>query len=207
MSLVDGKTHVFFAETLRPLCRTLTAHAPPHSFRCHVCGSSSNTVCSPRCHPKADRLLKIPILSGIVKRGVLKNLGFDHQVLLAVVVPPQFPLNCWPGIASWGLNLVEGYAMSGTLPYSHNSTVEVNEPGCVGLPLPGVQVRISDEGRNLIKSPGQFVGYYRRPDLDAEVFTDDGSSRPAIAVERRADGLLRLPAASRSCSRYPGAVC
>jgi long-subunit acyl-CoA synthetase (AMP-forming) len=68
----------------------------------------------------------------------------------------------------------------------------VNAPGCVGVPLKGVEVRISEEGEVLIKSPGQFVGYYKRPDLDAEVFTEDGFFRTGDKGERRADGLLRL---------------
>jgi len=91
-----------------------------------------------------------------------------------------------------GLNLIEGYAMTEDFAYSHNSTVAINEPGCVGVPLPGVMVRISDEGEILIKSPGQLVGYYKRPDLDAEVFTEDGYFRTGDRGERRADGLLKI---------------
>jgi len=53
-----------------------------------------------------------------------------------------------------------------------------------------VQVRISAEGEVLIKSPGQMVGYYKRPDLDAEVLTADGFFRTGDRGERRADGLL-----------------
>ena len=82
--------------------------------------------------------------------------------------------------------------MSEDLADSHNSTPEINEPGCVGVPLPGVEVRISEEGEILIKSPGQLVGYYKRPDLDAEVFTADGFFRTGDRGERRADGLLRI---------------
>jgi long-subunit acyl-CoA synthetase (AMP-forming) len=82
--------------------------------------------------------------------------------------------------------------MSEDFAYSHNSTPEINAAGCVGVPLPGVQVRISDEGEILIKSPGQLVGYYKRPDLDAEVFTADGFFRTGDRGERRADGLLKI---------------
>jgi long-subunit acyl-CoA synthetase (AMP-forming) len=44
----------------------------------------------------------------------------------------------------------------------------------------------------LIKSPGQFSGYYKQPELSAESFTADGYFRTGDLGERRADGLLRL---------------
>ena len=62
----------------------------------------------------------------------------------------------------------------------------------MGLPAPGVQVRIADDGEILIKSPGQMVGYYKRPDLDSESFTDDGFFHTGDRGERLADGQLRI---------------
>ena len=53
-------------------------------------------------------------------------------------------------------------------------------------------MRISDDGEVLIKSPGQLVGYYKQPDLDAESFTSDGFFRTGDMGERRADGQLRI---------------
>ena len=82
--------------------------------------------------------------------------------------------------------------MSEDFACSHFSTLECNAPGAVGTPLKGVHVRISEEGEVQIKSPGTMVGYYKRPDLDAEVFTADGYFRTGDKGERRADGLLKL---------------
>ena len=53
-------------------------------------------------------------------------------------------------------------------------------------------MRISPQGEVLIKSPGQLSGYYKRPDLDSESFTDDGFFHTGDLGERRADGLLKI---------------
>ena len=75
---------------------------------------------------------------------------------------------------------------------SHGSSLELNAPGYVGPPIPGVEVRISEEGEILIKSPGRMVGYYKRPDLNAEVFTADGFFKTGDRGERLPNGLLKI---------------
>jgi long-subunit acyl-CoA synthetase (AMP-forming) len=191
-SLVSGNVHLYFAESLDTFIEDLK-RAKPVTFISvpRLWLKFQQGVFAKMPPKKLDRLLGIPFVGSIVARKVLKGLGLD-QVLLAGSGSAPIP----PEVISWyrrlGLNLMEGYAMTEDFAYSHYSTPGLNEPGCVGGPLPGVQVRISDEGEVLIKSPGQFVGYYKRPDLDAEVFTADGFFRTGDKGERRADGLLKL---------------
>lgn len=192
MSFVDGKTHVFFAETLETFVQDLN-RARPTTFISvpRLWLKFQQGVFAKMPPKKLNRLLSIPILSGIVKRKVLKNLGLD-QALLAGSGSAPIPAELIAWYRRLGLNMIEGYAMSEDFAYSHNSTPEINAPGCVGVPLPGVEVKISEDGEILIKSPGQLVGYYKRPDLDAEVFTADGFFRTGDRGERRADGLLKI---------------
>jgi len=100
------------------------------------------------------------------------------------------------GLIAWyrriGLALYEGYGMTEDSSYSHTSNAQFNAPGYVGVPLPGVEARISPEGEILVKSPGRLAGYYKRPDLDAESFTDDGYFRTGDLGEQRPDGLLKI---------------
>jgi long-subunit acyl-CoA synthetase (AMP-forming) len=49
--------------------------------------------------------------------------------------------------------------------------------GTIGGPLPGTEMKLSDEGEVLIRSPGLFTEYYKQPELTAEVFTADGFFR------------------------------
>jgi long-subunit acyl-CoA synthetase (AMP-forming) len=140
---------------------------------------------------KLNLLLSIPILNKIIAKKVLTGLGLD-QVKLAGSGSAPLP----PALIHWyrrlGLNLVEGYAMSEDFAYSHTMTDTLNEIGYVGVPYDGVEVRISEQGEILIKSPGQMVGYYKRPDLDAEVFTADGYFCTGDQGERRPDGQLKI---------------
>jgi long-subunit acyl-CoA synthetase (AMP-forming) len=140
---------------------------------------------------KLDRLLRIPILAGIVRRKILDGLGLD-QVRLAGSGSAPIP----PEVISWyrrlGLNLMEGYAMTEDFAYSHSSKADASAPGWVGVPYPGVEVRISDEGEVLIKSPGQMVGYYKQPELTAASLTPDGFFRTGDLGERNAKGMLKL---------------
>ena len=192
MSMVDGKSHVFFADSLDSFVQDLNRARPTVFISVPRLWLKFQQGVFAKMPPKKfDRLLKIPILSGIVKRKVLKNLGLD-QALLAGSGSAPIPAELIAWYRRMGLNMIEGYGMSEDMAYSHNSTPEHNAPGCVGVALPGVEVRIAEDGEILIKSPGQLVGYYKRPDLDAEVFTSDGFFRTGDRGERNAAGLLKI---------------
>jgi long-subunit acyl-CoA synthetase (AMP-forming) len=140
---------------------------------------------------KLDRLLSIPILGRLVARKVLKGLGLD-----AVVQAGSGSAPLPPELIRWyrrlGLKLFEGYGMTEDNSYSHTSTEQASEPGFVGVSMAGVQVKLSPEGEILIKSPAQFSGYYKQPELTAASFTDDGFFRTGDRGERRPDGLLKI---------------
>lgn len=191
-SLVEGNYHLFFAESLDTFLEDLNRARPTIFLSVpRLWLKFQQGVFSKMPPKKLDRLLSIPIVGRIVGRKVLKGLGLD-QVVVAGSGSAPIPAELISWYRRLGLQLMEGYAMTEDFGYSHNSTSEFNKPGCVGIPMPGVQVRIGDDGEVLIKSPGQMVGYYKRPDLDTESFTADGFFRTGDMGERDANGLLRL---------------
>ncbi len=136
-------------------------------------------------------LLSLPIIGKIVGRKVLEGLGLDHvRMAGSGSAPIATPLIQW--YRKLGLNLLEGYGMSEDFAYSNSSAAGKSAPDYVGAALPGVLVRISDEGEILIKSPGKFVGYYHQDDLYAESFDSDGYFCTGDLGELRADGLLKI---------------
>ena len=191
-ALVDGRTQVYFAESLDTFMQDLN-RARPNVFMSvpRLWLKFQQGVFHKVPQKKLDFLLGIPLLGRLVGRKVRKGLGLD-QVLLAASGSAPIPAELVAWYRRLGLNLMEGYAMTEDFAYSHVSTPQFSQAGCVGIPMPGVQVRLSEEGEVLLKSPGQMLGYYKQPALDAQVFTADGFFCTGDKGERDANGLLRL---------------
>jgi long-chain acyl-CoA synthetase len=188
----SGRLHIFFAESLDTFLADLN-RARPNLFLSvpRLWLKFQQGVLSKMPEKKLNFLLGLPIIGKIVGRKVLTGLGLD-QVQLAASASAPIP----PELIAWyrklGLNLLEGYGMTEDFAFSHHSTEQFNAPGYVGIPYNGVEVRIGAGNEILIKSPGQMKGYYKRPDLDAESFTEDGFFKTGDMGERRSDGLLRV---------------
>jgi long-subunit acyl-CoA synthetase (AMP-forming) len=191
-SLFNGKIHVYFAESLDTFVQDLNRAKPTLFISVPRLWLKFQQGVAQKMPPaKLNLLLSIPILGKIVAKKVLTGLGLE-EVKIAASGSAPLP----PSLINWyrrlGLNLIEGYGMTEDLAFSHTMTTTHNQIGYVGLPYDGVQARISDNGEIQIKSPGQMVGYYKRPDLDAEVFTDDGYFCTGDQGEYSADGQLKI---------------
>ena len=191
-SLMDGNAHIFFAESLDTFLQDLQRARPTLFISVPRLWLKFQQGVFAKMPPaKLDRLLGIPLLGRMVARKVLKGLGLDAVVQAGSGSAP-LPADLIRWYRRLGLKLHEGYGMTEDNSYSHTSNERANEPGWVGVAMPGVQVRLSPSGEVLIKSPGQFSGYYKQPELTAESFTEDGFFRTGDLGERRPDGLLRI---------------
>jgi long-chain acyl-CoA synthetase len=192
VSMLVGGGQIFFAESLDTFLADLKRARPTLFISVpRLWLKFQQGVFSKMPPARLEFLLKIPIIGKRVGKKVLTGLGLDAVRLAGSGSAPI------PGeLISWyrrlGLRLLEGYAMTEDFAFSHLSSDEHNEPGYVGIPYKGVDVKISEEGEVLIKSPGCMIGYYKRPDLDAESFTPDGFFRTGDKGERKPSGLLKI---------------
>lgn len=71
-----------------------------------------------------------------------------------------------------GLPIVEAYGMTETTAPATMNRPQRIKPGTVGQPLPGVEVKIADDGEILVKGPNVFQGYFKNPQATAEALVD-----------------------------------
>ncbi len=101
-----------------------------------------------------------------------------------------------------GRTVLERYGMTETSMLTSNPLDGIRKPGSVGPPLPGVTVRVVDDaelplvtgsvGHIQVRGSNVFGGYWRRPDLVHETFTDDGWFRTGDLGAFDSDGYLEL---------------
>lgn len=123
---------------------------------------------------KLDRLLKLPFIGKGVARKVRQGLGLGSSRLIGSGSAPISPLTLrW--YEKIGVHISEGWGMSETTGLACTNMPFRSECiGTIGVPLPGTEMKLSDEGEILIRSPGLFSQYYKQPELTAEVFAADG---------------------------------
>lgn len=102
----------------------------------------------------------------------------------------------------FGVPVWEGYGLTEAGPVVTTSVGQAPRPGSVGVPVPGVEVRLVDDdgedveagdpGEIWVRGPNVFVGYWQDPEATARVLTPDGWLRTGDVAVADADGWLHL---------------
>ena len=72
-----------------------------------------------------------------------------------------------------GIPVLQGYGMTETCITSANRPDD-NKVGSIGLPFPGIEMRLDAEGEILVRGANVMRGYYRQPEATAAAFAEDG---------------------------------
>jgi long-chain acyl-CoA synthetase len=91
-----------------------------------------------------------------------------------------------------GITVVEGYGMTECFAPATMSNLADYRIGTVGRPLPGVDIRIADDGEILIKGDNVFAGYWKMEKETREAFTADGYLKSGDIGALDKDGFLTI---------------
>lgn len=188
-----AETTLYFAESLETFAEDLR-HARPTLF-----GSVPRLwkrfqlgVLEKVDQGKLDRLLRIPVVGGLVRRRILKQLGLDRCRWFASGSAPMAValLEWWDRL---GVTIREGWGMTETFAYGTQIGLDV-EPrfGTISRALPGAELEIRDEQELLIRCPCLMDGYYKAGELTAECMTDDGFLRTGDRAFIDEDGFVTI---------------
>jgi long-chain acyl-CoA synthetase len=183
---------VFFANSLDTFLEDLRRARPTLFFSVPRLWTKFYLGINEKLPPAKQRILfNIPIVSRIIKKKILQQLGLEH-VRAALTGAAPLP----PKIIEWyrnlGLELLEVYGMSENFGYSHANRPGKTRVGYVGHANPGVEHKIGENGEVLVKSPGQMLGYYKMPEQTAASFTPDGFFKTGDMGEIDEQGRLKI---------------
>jgi long-subunit acyl-CoA synthetase (AMP-forming) len=116
---------------------------------------------------------------------------FHPEIKFFFTAAAPLPKDIEEYITERGIPIVEGWGLTETAPCVTLTPLSGERyPYIVGKPIPGVQIKIADDGEILVKGPNVMKEYFRMPDKTKEVFTKDGWFRTGDLGEITPTGLL-----------------
>ena len=91
-----------------------------------------------------------------------------------------------------GILILEGIGMTENTSFSHLNRVDNFRFGWVGLPGPGIEAKIAEDGEFMTRGRNTMKGYYKMPEETAETITEDGWLKTGDLGEIDAEGFLRI---------------
>ena len=182
---------ISFVESLESFGRDLASVQPDLFFGVpRIWAKFQEKILEKMPQKKLDKFLKIPILNSIVKKKIKKSLGLSKAGLKGTAAAP-IPVSLLQWFNKLDIRLREIYGMTENCALSHSNQKEIRF-GTVGHAMETVEVKLSEEQEILTRHVALMMGYYKEPEMTAQVMTSDGYLRTGDQGSISADGFLTI---------------
>ena len=183
---------VYYAETIDSFTKNMQDAQPTALLGVHrIWKKFQEGILAKVPQRKLDVLLRIPILSGVVKKKIKAGLGLTHtHTILTAATPTPPELIRW--FKRIGITLLEGYSMTENFGYSHANPPKRIKIGTVGQSMPFSETKLGEQNEVLVRNRAAMIGYYKEPELTREFFTADGFAHTGDEGAIDAEGYLTI---------------
>lgn len=124
-----------------------------------------------RAHWRPDILLW-PLLKKLVASKIHEKMGGRMRV--AITGGAAMPPCVTKVFVGLHVPLLQGYGLTETSPLISVNTFEDNDPYSVGIPIPGIEVKLDENDELLTRGPHVMLGYWKNKKATKEVIDNDG---------------------------------
>ncbi len=130
-----------------------------------------------------------PVINFLVLRPLKNRMGLG-RVRIAITGGGAISPEVFKYFKALGLDLRQVFGQSECSGIATTHRVDDVRPETVGVPIPGVEVKVSEEGEILVRGKNTHQGYYKNEQATREGYTEDGFLRTGDAGYFGADGHL-----------------
>ncbi|HUS23427.1 MAG TPA: AMP-binding protein [Candidatus Binatia bacterium] len=184
---------VHFLENIDKLAEQLPQVAPTRFFAVPLVYARVQAgVLRKLPQEKLEKLNRIPIVRGLIRRKILKGIGLQNaRMCFSGAAPLPIPLMEWFQ-KYLGVTIFQGYGMTENSIYATCNRPGRNKLGSVGTAMPGANMKIAEDGEILFRHPGVMPGYYKDAEKTKETFTADGYLKTGDKGRVDAEGYLYI---------------
>lgn len=99
---------------------------------------------------------------------------FGGRLRLLISGGAALPVHIGEFFLALGIDLLQGYGLTETCGASVVNRPEKNRPETVGMPFPGVEVKLAEDGEILLRGAGLMTGYFHMPEATAAAIDGEG---------------------------------
>ena len=183
---------ISIAESLESFSKNLAEIQPQIFFAVpRIWQKMREGILSKLSQQKLAIILSIPLISSFFKKSLKKKLGFLRvSHFYSAAAPISIELQEW--YKKIGIIIYQAYGMTEDCVYGHFCGPKAYRFGTVGKPLPGVKVKIADDGEVRVKSEGNMKGYYKEQQMTMEAFDEENYLKTGDMGEYDSDGFLKI---------------